>query len=117
MVPENYQDILSLPGIGKYTAGAILSIAHDQPLPVLDGNVKRVLARLFALKENGASGRSEKRLWQVAEEFLPDTRPGDFNQAVMELGATVCLPKNPSHPNLARCESFLHEGSREHLES
>ena len=98
VVPENYQDILSLPGIGKYTAGAILSIAHDQPLPVLDGNVKRVLARLFALKENGASGRSEKRLWQVAEDFLPDTRPGDFNQAVMELGATVCLPKNPMCP-------------------
>ena len=96
VVPEDYQDMLSLPGIGKYTAGAILSIAHNQPLPVLDGNVKRVLSRLFALKENGASGASEKRLWKIAEDFLPDARPGDFNQAVMELGATVCLPKNPT---------------------
>jgi A/G-specific adenine glycosylase len=94
-VPDTLEDILQLPGIGRYTAGAILSIAFDQPLPVLDGNVKRVLSRLFALKENGGTTASENRLWALAGELLPQKRCGDFNQSLMELGATVCLPRNP----------------------
>jgi A/G-specific adenine glycosylase len=94
-VPDTLDNILKLPGVGRYTAGAVLSIAFDQSIPVLDGNVKRVLSRLFCLKENGANPASENRLWQVAESLMPKDCAGDFNQALMELGATVCLPKKP----------------------
>lgn len=94
-VPETMNEILKLPGVGRYTAGAVLSIAFNQNVPVLDGNVKRVLSRLFCLNENGANSASENRLWQVAEKLIPSKAPGDFNQSLMELGATVCLPKNP----------------------
>jgi len=94
-VPDAWDEISKLPGFGRYTAGAVLSIAFGQKVPVLDGNVKRVLSRLLRLKENGSSPASENRLWQVAEKILPQRLPGDFNQALMELGATVCLPQNP----------------------
>ena len=107
-VPSDYESLIKLPGIGRYTAGAILSIAFEQNFPVLDGNVKRVLSRLFCLQENGQTSASEKRLWQKAERLLPKTRPGDFNQAVMELGATLCLPKAPlchSCPLAAICKA------------
>lgn len=94
-VPDTWDEILKLPGVGRYTAGAVLSIAFNQNIPVLDGNVKRVLSRLFCLNENGSSSASENRLWQMAEKIMPSRLPGDFNQALMELGATVCLPQNP----------------------
>jgi A/G-specific adenine glycosylase len=94
-VPNRWDEILKLPGVGRYTAGAVLSIAYSHNVPVLDGNVKRVLSRLFCLKENGASSASENRLWAIAEKLVPSRLPGDFNQALMELGATVCLPQNP----------------------
>ncbi len=94
-VPGTLDEILTLPGVGRYTAGAVLSIAFDKPVPVLDGNVKRVLSRLFCLDENGRNKASENRLWLAAESLVPASRPGDFNQAVMELGATLCLPQNP----------------------
>jgi A/G-specific adenine glycosylase len=90
--PDRFEEVLALPGIGRYTAGAILSIAHDRPHPVLDGNVKRVLARLFRL----AQPRPERRLWDLAERLVPPSRPGDFNQALMELGARICVPSSPS---------------------
>lgn len=95
-VPDTLAAISKLPGIGRYTAGAILSIAYDKSLPVLDGNVKRVVSRLFCLKENGASSASLGILWKTAEQLLPKKNAGDFNQALMELGATVCTVKNPS---------------------
>ena len=94
-VPDTMEEILKLPGVGRYTAGAVLSIAFNQDVPVLDGNVKRVLSRLFCLKENGANPASENRLWQLAENLIPSGGAGDFNQALMELGATVCLPQKP----------------------
>jgi A/G-specific adenine glycosylase len=94
-VPDTLDEISKLPGVGRYTAGAVLSIAFDQSVPVLDGNVKRVLSRLFCLKENGSTPASENRLWQIAEDLIPSGGAGDFNQALMELGATVCLPKKP----------------------
>ena len=94
-VPDSMAEILKLPGIGRYTAGAILSIAFGQKVPVLDGNVKRVLSRIFLLKENGGDRKSENILWETMHSLLPETRAGDFNQAFMELGATVCLPKSP----------------------
>ena len=97
-VPQSMDEIMKLPGVGRYTAGAVLSIAFDQKVPVLDGNVKRVLSRLFLLKENGGTRQSENILWQTMENLLPETGAGNFNQAFMELGATVCLPKNPLCP-------------------
>ncbi len=109
VVPDTFESISQLPGIGRYTAGAILSIAHDQRVPVLDGNVKRVVSRLFALRENGSNRKSEDRLWSAAEALLPRKRSGDFNQSLMELGATVCLPNNPSCllcPVLKSCDAF-----------
>jgi len=94
-VPDSMTEILKLPGIGRYTAGAILSIAFGQKVPVLDGNVKRVLSRIFLLKENGGDRKSENILWETMHSLLPEAGAGDFNQAFMELGATVCLPKSP----------------------
>jgi A/G-specific adenine glycosylase len=85
-VPTNVVELLKLPGIGRYTAGAIASIAFDQRAPVVDGNVRRVFARVF-----GRSGHE----WETAEALLPEQNCGDFNQALMELGALVCRPANP----------------------
>ena len=94
-IPDSMAEILKLPGVGRYTAGAVLSIAFGQKVPVLDGNVKRVLSRLFLLRENGATRKSENILWERMENLLPQTGSGNFNQAFMELGATICLPQNP----------------------
>lgn len=93
--PESYADMLSLPGVGRYTAAAIASIAFDQRYAVVDGNVTRVLARLFAIWGDRKSGKVQRRFWEVAQCLLPERQPGDFNQAIMELGATICLPRNP----------------------
>ena len=94
-VPESMSEILKLPGVGRYTAGAVLSIAFGKKVPVLDGNVKRVLSRIFLLNENGRTRKSENILWEVMENLLPESETGNFNQAFMELGATLCLPINP----------------------
>jgi A/G-specific adenine glycosylase len=107
-VPDTYDSLIKLPGVGRYTAGAILSIAFDQPVPVLDGNVKRVLSRLFVMQSNGVPAAHENRLWETSTELVHPKRPGDFNQAMMELGATVCLPKKPlclSCPLQKPCEA------------
>ena len=105
--PENPKDILALPGIGRYTLGAIASIAFDQTLPLVDGNVIRVYARLFALKGSPSDTKFVRKIWEIAEEVISTSpfsppykgrdggRSGDFNQALMELGATICTPKNP----------------------
>jgi len=87
--PATAQDWLSLPGIGRYTAAAIASMAFAEPVAVLDGNVERVLRRLLG----GSPARAH--LWSTAEDLLDRERPGDFNQAMMELGATLCLPGGP----------------------
>jgi A/G-specific adenine glycosylase len=125
--PEKFEDVLALPGIGRYTAGAICSIAFNQPTPILDGNVIRVLTRIFGIAENPKVKATNARLWQLAEELVrevhdsrwgerprePDfgrqeyaTARGDarptkinscshLNQSLMELGALVCIPRNP----------------------
>lgn len=93
--PADLEALQSLPGIGRSTAGAILSIAFDQPAPILDGNVRRVLCRLFALQEPSRGGAAERQLWSWAEQLTPADRPHDHAQAIMDLGATVCLPKLP----------------------
>jgi A/G-specific adenine glycosylase len=95
--PRTLEAALGVPGVGLYTASAILSIAHGVPLPVVDGNVRRVLARLLALR--GPEYRKDGPYYNRAEELLDRERPGDWNQAVMELGATVCSPRAP------RCEA------------
>lgn len=94
--PDDFDSVLDLPGIGRYTAGAILSIAFGKPHPVLDGNVSRVLSRLFAVRQPIGKPSVQKKLWGLAEELLDRRRSGDFNQAMMELGATVCAPESPS---------------------
>jgi len=93
-LPQSREELLRLPGIGRYTAAAVASIAYGQPRAVVDGNVQRVLRRLLAIP----AGNSEL-LWRVAGQLLDPQRPGDFNQAMMELGATTCLPRQPSCPS------------------
>jgi A/G-specific adenine glycosylase len=97
-IPDRLDSLLQLPGIGRSTAGAILSLAYDQPLPVLDGNIKRVLSRFFCF--NGKPGKSPagKTLWETAAALLPSNDPGLFNEALMELGALICSPKKPDCP-------------------
>lgn len=94
-VPNTMEGLLSLPGVGRYTASAILSIAYGQDVPALDGNVHRVLGRVFAIEEDVTPGAGRRRLQALAEELLPPGRAGDFNQALMDLGATVCTPRAP----------------------
>jgi A/G-specific adenine glycosylase len=107
--PNTLEGLLALPGIGRSTAGAILSIAFDTPAPILDGNVRRVLVRLFAWQEDPRSSRAEKQLWQWAEALTPDEHPHDYAQAIMDLGATVCVPRTPlceSCPLRELCQAF-----------
>jgi len=94
-IPTCRRELESLPGIGRSTAGAILSLAYNQREPILDGNVKRVLSRLFAVKESPKDPHVIQKLWVYSEQLLPLKRVSDFNQALMDLGATVCTPKNP----------------------
>jgi len=93
--PSDFDVILDLPGVGRYTAGAIASIAFGKPYPVLDGNVARVFARLFGIFDDVKAAATQKALWAQAESLVDEERPGDWNQALMELGATICLPESP----------------------
>jgi len=127
--PDNFDDVLALPGIGRYTAGAICSIAFNQPTPILDGNVIRVLTRVFGIGKNPCEKKTNAQLWRLAEELVahvsPVTchlshpksrtktkdedeeksacshfvlRPSHFNQSLMELGALICMPRQPQCP-------------------
>ncbi|MCA9439438.1 MAG: hypothetical protein KC964_01430, partial [Candidatus Omnitrophica bacterium] len=93
--PSDKESILDLPGVGPYTAGAIMSIALDQPEPLVDGNVERVLTRVFAVEEDLGRAEGKKKIWSLADELVPQKRPGCFNQALMELGATICKSSPP----------------------
>ncbi len=94
-LPDNAIDLRRLPGIGRYTAGAIASIAFGLDEPALDGNIRRVLARLFDVSEPARSPAGEKRLWDLAAANLPAGQASDYNQALMDLGATMCTPRAP----------------------
>ncbi len=94
-LPESYADLRQLPGFGDYTAGAVASIAFGERMPAVDGNVKRVLARLFAITDDVSQSLAARRLRAIAADLVPADRPGDFNQAMMELGATLCTPASP----------------------
>jgi A/G-specific adenine glycosylase len=107
-LPTDAAELLKLPGIGRYTAGAIASIAFGRRAAILDGNVTRVLCRIDGITSDPRERQTAQRLWQRAEELLPRTRVGDFNSALMELGATVCTPRNPQClicPVRAHCEA------------
>jgi len=94
-IPDQLKDLRTLPGIGRYTAGAILSIAFNKEAPVLDGNVKRVLSRLFAIADSPVRGQTEGLLWHLSESLLPKGHASSFNQGLMDLGAMLCTPKEP----------------------
>lgn len=94
--PETFDEVFALPGIGRYTAGAILSIGRDEPLPILEANTIRVLSRLLAYRGDVYAKAGQDTLWQFAEEILPTERIGLFNQSLMELGASLCTPRDPS---------------------
>ena len=94
--PESFDDILALAGVGRYTAGAISSIAFGQENPVVDGNVVRVLARYFSIALPKDDARLHRAAWSLMDDLVRGERPGDLNQSVMELGATVCTPALPS---------------------
>ena len=106
--PRDYEAIRALPGIGDYTAAAVASIAFELPHAVVDGNVLRVVARIGNDAADIASSRTRDRFRAIAQSWLDQRRPGVFNQALMELGATVCLPRNPSClicPLAAHCQA------------
>jgi len=94
-VPASFADLLRLPGVGPYTAGAIASIAFGIPVPAVDGNVLRVVSRIKASKKDIGDASVRRAMEKEIREIIPDGRAGDFNQALMELGATVCLPGEP----------------------
>jgi A/G-specific adenine glycosylase len=97
-IPRTAAALRALPGIGPYSAGAIASIAFGERAPLVDGNVVRVLCRVFGLRGDPSRSPLKTELWDIAGRLVPEDRPGDFNQALMELGATVCTPRAP------RCE-------------
>jgi A/G-specific adenine glycosylase len=94
--PRALEEVARLPGIGRYTAGAIASIAYGTRAPILEANTVRLLSRLVALEADPASSAGNKTLWRTAEEILPRQDCGDFNQAMMELGSLICTPKRPA---------------------
>ncbi|MEM6885914.1 MAG: A/G-specific adenine glycosylase [Verrucomicrobiota bacterium] len=95
LFPDDPAAMQKLPGIGPYTAGAVASLAFGQSVPLLDGNVERVFARLFHIRSDIKSPSNQKKLWQLAETLLPKRNAGAFNEALMEMGALVCTPKSP----------------------
>lgn len=94
-IPQDIAQLRKLPGVGRYTAGAIASIAFGLDEPALDGNARRVLARVFDVQEPARSPSGERHLWELAGEHLPPGRAGEYNQALMDLGAMVCTPRSP----------------------
>jgi A/G-specific adenine glycosylase len=108
-LPERAEELRRLPGIGRYTAAAIASIAFDQDEPALDGNIRRVLARLFDVDIPARSPEGERALWALAEAHLPPGMAGTYNQALMDLGATICRPRLPlceRCPLKENCQAF-----------
>ncbi|WP_336244670.1 A/G-specific adenine glycosylase [Natronogracilivirga saccharolytica] len=94
--PTDYQDVISLRGVGPYTAAAVMSIAFNYPAPVVDGNVMRVISRLYHIEDDIRLQSTRDRIEILAADLLDRARPGTFNQAVMELGATICTPRSPA---------------------
>ena len=107
--PRTVLELESLPGIGRSTAGAIASLAYGVQAPILDGNVKRVFCRYYGIEGYAEQATVKKELWAIAAENIPVTEPGVYNQALMDLGATCCLPRNPACsacPVMGSCEAL-----------
>lgn len=107
--PHDMKALQALPGIGPYTAGAILCFAFGERVPTIDANVQRVLARIYGVEEPAGHGPYLQRIRSLAEDLIPEKDPAGFNQAMMDLGAMVCMPRNPSCgscPIPDRCEAF-----------
>jgi A/G-specific adenine glycosylase len=116
-LPRELIELRKLPGIGKYTAGAIASMAFGVDASTLDGNLRRVFSRVFDVAEPADSSKGEKILWGLAEKHIPRGRAGDYNQALMDLGATICLPHAPvcqlcPLKNLCKARALGIQGSR-----
>jgi A/G-specific adenine glycosylase len=114
-VPDNIQMLRKLPGIGRYTAAAITSIAFGKDEPTLDGNIRRVLARIFNVSEDARSTKGERILWDLAAANMPSGRAGDYNQALMDLGSMICTPRSPACadcPISSECQAY-HLGVQE----
>jgi A/G-specific adenine glycosylase len=103
--PRSIEALENLPGIGRSTAGAVLAFAFDQRQPILDGNVKRVLTRLHAIRQSPAERDTEQQLWAIADDYTPRTRVADYTQAIMDLGATLC---KRGQPQCAHCPFTRH---------
>jgi A/G-specific adenine glycosylase len=95
-VPDTFDELLALPGVGRYTAGAIASLAFGHPVPAVDGNARRVLSRVFAVREDVTRSAVKREIEALATALLPPERAGAFNEALIELGATVCTPRTPA---------------------
>jgi A/G-specific adenine glycosylase len=107
--PQDVTELQNLPGIGRYTAGAIASFAFDQPAPIVEANTLRLYSRLMGLEQDPRSGAGQRLLWNFAERVLPRKTPGRFNQALIELGATLCTAREPNCPNCpvkSSCRAF-----------
>ncbi len=110
LVPDSYEDLIALPGIGQSTAGAILSLAFNQPHAILDGNVKRVLSRYHRVSGRQGDSQTQKKLWALAKKHTPAKHNANYTQAIMDLGATICKHSNPvchECPIAKNCESNL----------
>lgn len=105
--PDNYKGLLELKGVGEYTAAAIASIAYGEAVPVVDGNVYRVLSRYFDVETDISSAPAKKEFFELAASLLPKDRASEFNQAMMEFGALQCVPKNPDCTNCVLNEGCL----------
>jgi len=108
--PKTVEALQKLPGIGRYTAGAICSFAYDLPAPIVEANTLRLYSRLIGLEQDPRSKAGQNQLWEFAALILPRKSPGVFNQALMDLGSLVCTPQNPdcaACPVSAGCEAFL----------
>ena len=117
ILPREPEKLRKISGIGPYTAGAIASIAYDVPVPAVDGNVIRVLSRLFGIRSDVTEPDTRRRIETLAASLVPTERPGDYNQAVMDLGATVCVPGTPdcSRCPLSACCDAFHTGGASDL--
>ena len=93
--PTSYSELIALPGVGESTAGAILSLAYNQPQPILDGNVKRVLSRYHRVAGHYSDSKTLKELWVLAKYHTPSKQNANYTQAIMDLGATICTPRKP----------------------
>ncbi|NRA72379.1 MAG: A/G-specific adenine glycosylase [Gammaproteobacteria bacterium] len=114
--PTHFDQVLDLPGIGRSTAGAVLSLSLNQPHAILDGNVKRVLTRHYAIEGWYGVSKVEKKLWQVSTELTPLTNTSEYNQAMMDLGASLCSrskPQCPVCPVMETCVAFKEERTKE----